>query len=399
MSVDLPARIPPLRRGGPLRRRLAWRRRGGIHTPTRTLRRGRSPRRRWPRRALVGLLALVVLLIVASIGTVVYARWRFDQIHRAHVSGLAPLKSNEPFDVLLVGTTGTRALETIVVGRVDPETRGVRLLTIPRETYVDVAGRQPSASGPQPISAAFRAGPSVLVETIAQSFHIPITYYVDVNFSQVNRIVDALGGIHLQFAYPVRDSYSGLNVTRTGCDLIDGSQARGLVESTHLYYFAGGSWRADPGTEASIIQREDAFYGAVASSTKSVVTNPIALNNLVAATTADLTIDATVSETKALYLGQLFRGLTASELKTRTLPVISFTARGGASVLAPAPLPDQRMIERFLSYGKHGTSASNHANLGNHSSSALTTIPGSPKANSTNVIYNKTPEPWNPVPC
>ena len=92
------------------------------------------------------------------------------------------------------------------------------MLSIPRDTYVPIPGTGSSNR----INAAFNSGPSLLVETIQQDFGIPINHVVVANFPGFEGMVNALGGISLDFPYPVRDLYSGLNVTTVGCQTVNG---------------------------------------------------------------------------------------------------------------------------------------------------------------------------------
>ena len=47
-----------------------------------------------------------------------------------------------------------------------------------------------------------------------QDFGIPIHHYVEVDFEGFKRIVDAIGGVSIWFDVPVRDTNTGLKVTR-----------------------------------------------------------------------------------------------------------------------------------------------------------------------------------------
>ena len=83
------------------------------------------------------------------------------------------------------------------------------------------------------------------------------------NFPGFEGMVNAIGGISLDFPYPVRDPYSGLNVTTTGCQTVNGTTALALVRSRHLYYFEDGTWNYDGMSDWSRIQRQQAFFHAV----------------------------------------------------------------------------------------------------------------------------------------
>jgi len=330
----------------------------------------RSGQRRWPRRLAIGGGALVVVLVLIVGGIFFYAHYRFGQIHKSRVTGLTPAISGQPIDILLVGsdsrafvdtsseasqfgaksaTSGQRS-DVIIIARIDPATREVRLLSIPRDTWVDIPGSVTDTSGPNRINAAFNSGPSLLVQTIKNTFHIPITYYAEVNFPGFAGMVNALGGIYLNFSDPVRDAYSGLNVTTTGCQLVHGAQALALVRSRHLYYYSGGQWNYDGDSDFSRIQRQDAFFRALVAKLRGAVTNPLTLNSFLGAATKYVTIDQTLSEGELVSLAKIFRSFTSAELVTETLPTAPVTI-SGQDVLIPAVSADESVIDKFLAFG------------------------------------------------
>jgi LCP family protein required for cell wall assembly len=374
---------------------------------------------------VIGSLVGVVVLIAA--GVIVYARWRFDQIPKVSVAGLTPRVGNDPFTVLLVGsdsrafvstasqasqfgsssaTAGQRS-DVIILARVAPALGEVQLMSIPRDTYVDIPGNIPNISGDNRINTAFDSGPTLLVQTIEQSFHLQINDYAEVNFPGFAGMVDAVGGIGLDFAYPVRDAYSDLNIQTTGCQLVSGTQALALVRSRHLYYYENGAWQEDYGSDWSRIQRQDAFFRALLPKLRTITTNPGALNSFLGAATSNVAIDKTISESELFGLAHSFSSLSSSHFTSKTLPTVPFTDSAGQDVLLPAPGPDEAMIKQFLAFG---TSAASGSALGSSASLiqltaasvggsgvTVTTVAGS--GNSGDVVYNTMPEAWNPTPC
>ena len=101
------------------------------------------------------------------------------------------------------------------------------------------------------------------MQTIQDNFHIPINHVMIANFCGFEGMVNSLGGISLDFRYPVRDAYSGLRINTTGCQLINGTQALALVRSRHLYYFKHGAWNYDGLSDWSRIRRQQAFFHAL----------------------------------------------------------------------------------------------------------------------------------------
>jgi LCP family protein required for cell wall assembly len=403
----------------------------------------RSRKPLWYRRVVVGVCSLLALLGLFVGGLVIYAHWRFSQIKKAHVVGLAARPDNAPFNVLLVGSdsrafvdtssqaaqfgneaiAGGQRSDVIIIARIAPSVHQVRLLSIPRDTWVNIPGSS-AVAGPNRINAAFNNGPTLLVQTIESSFHIPISDFAEVNFPGFSAMTNALGGIDLNFPYRVKDSFSGLNINHTGCQVIHGTQALALVRSRHLYYDKDGEWLADYGSDWSRIQRQDAFFRAVIAKMRGVITSPFGLNDLIGAATKNVTIDQTLSEGDLIHLARLFQGFSGSQFQTETLPTIPYTTSAGADVLLPASGPDTSLIAKFLAFG--GPSASSTttsapttslstasttaaatsaiasgaaAGTSASDSSTVTTVATSSTPNSADIVYNNQNEPWNPTPC
>ncbi len=375
------------------------------------------------------MVTLLSVIILGGLGIFLYAQWRFSQVKKVSVAGLVPREGNAPFDILLVGsdsrafvdtsaeaakfgsaqaTTGQRS-DVIIIARVAPALHAIKLLSIPRDTYVNIPGST-DVSGPNRINAAFNNGPDLLIETIKQSFDIPINDYAEIGFPGFSGMVTSLGGIDLDFPYPVRDAYSGLNITTTGCQVVSGGQALALVRSRHLYYESDGSWIADPGSDWSRIQRQDAFFQALVPKLRGVVKSPLGLNGLLGAMTSNVTIDRSISEGTLISLVNDFRSPSGAPLTTETLPTIPTTLSDGADVLLPASGPDASVITSFLAFGTtSSTTTASVAPSGSPTGGAIltaaaaggpvtvTTVPSA--ANPNDVVYNTTRDPWNPTPC
>jgi LCP family protein required for cell wall assembly len=429
-----------------------------------------KPRRRWRRRLFIGFGSLVLIAILLAGGVVYYAHWRYDEIPKIQVHHLVKRVAGKPFDVLLVGSdsrqfvddsseagqfgttsnAGGQRSDVIIVARIVPALREVKLLSIPRDTYVDIPGNTP-ISGPNRINAAFNSGAALLVQTISDSFHLPVSNYVQVNFPGLINMVDAVGGVYLDFPDPVRDSNSHLGIARTGCHLVLGKQALALVRSRDLSYELDGYWHYDGLGDLSRIQRQDAFFRALLPRLSGVIGSPTGVNDLLGAAVKNLTFDKTLSEDEVLSLGRLFHGMPSSSLTMETLPTIPWTTSGGADVQLPAAAQDEQMIANFLAFGTSTkavpigtttttavpgsqsaptttttatspgsvTTTSVPSNVATSSSIpassepgvtvaptttvasglTVTTVPSSAPTSSADVQTNTQIEPWNPFPC
>ncbi len=306
-------------------------------------------------------------------GLYVYATYRFDQIKKVHAKHLvAEAPPGKPFNLLLVGSdsrafvsnatqvnafgneanAGGQRSDVTMVARFDPAAKTVTVLSIPRDLWVDIPGDVSGISGMNRINAAFNSGPDLLVQTIEQVLGIPVNHYMSVDFPGFSGMVNALGGITMDFPTAVKDQYTGLDVTTTGCQVVNGTTALQLVRSRHLYYKdSNGYWEYDGLSDFSRIQRQDAFFRAVLAKVNASITNPLAINSFIGASVGNLTIDDTLSQSDLFHLAEDFRGLPSSHLITETLPTIGYTTGGGASVLKLAQPYAQDMIDSFNAIG------------------------------------------------
>jgi anionic cell wall polymer biosynthesis LytR-Cps2A-Psr (LCP) family protein len=187
-------------------------------------------RRRWQAIVAAATVVMAVVGAVVVAGGYGYARLRVDQVPSVHVPSLTPAPPpGRPMNLLVVGSdTRTRLSrqdrgqfgavqgqrgDTILLVHLVPASHRAWMLSIPRDLYVPVPGT--GGSG---------------------------------------RVVDAIGGVRLDFPDPVRDddnghNNSGLLVATPGCRRLDGGPALALVRSRYFQYRgADGVWHTDPAT-------------------------------------------------------------------------------------------------------------------------------------------------------
>jgi LCP family protein required for cell wall assembly len=100
--------------------------------------------------------------------------------------------------------------DSIMVFTLDPETRAVGLLSIPRDLHLEIPGygwdRINTANVYGYLQDYPGGGPALLEATITANFGIPIDGYLMVNFQAFERIVDTLGGIDLYVPESLHDT-------------------------------------------------------------------------------------------------------------------------------------------------------------------------------------------------
>ena len=211
---------------------------------------GRRPRRLRPKRVILGTLAVVLALLVAFAVNVTMRMG--DGIDDATRSALTPALPGQPFYMLLVGsdksadrvasgdTGGTFRTDSIILARVDPIAAKVTLVSIQRDTKVDLDGY-----GTQKINAAYTlGGPSLLIREVSQLAGVPIAHYAELDFDSFVSVVDAIGGIDVNIPMDLDDDLAHLHV-KAGQQTIDGDTALALCRARHAYdaYGSGDYFR------------------------------------------------------------------------------------------------------------------------------------------------------------
>jgi LCP family protein required for cell wall assembly len=199
--------------------------------------------------------------------------------------------------------------DTIMVWRVNPSTRQVAVLSFPRDLYVDIAG-----GGKARINTAFRTNdPERLRATILNNFGIPIDHYVQVDFCAFQRMVDAVGGVEVPFAYPARDAGSGLNVPVTGCFNFAGDHALAYVRSRAYQYEnppGSGNWRRDgTGDWGRIARQQDFLRRTVATVLSRGLYTPSVVAALIETNSSYLTMDSGLTLNRLLQFAGVIQGL------------------------------------------------------------------------------------------
>jgi len=102
-------------------------------------------------------------------------------------------------NILLTGTDGGRS-DTMMVLSYDPIRKLVDIISVPRDTYHRMPGYD--SPGMHKLNAAYAlkgdlGGANRTRKEIESILHIPIHYYVDVNYAAVKDVVNVLGGVEV----------------------------------------------------------------------------------------------------------------------------------------------------------------------------------------------------------
>ncbi|MET0627250.1 MAG: LCP family protein, partial [Acidimicrobiia bacterium] len=87
-------------------------------------------------------------------------------------------------------------------------------------------------------------GPQNVVDTLQKNFNLTVNHYLEVNFETFGDLVNAIGGVPVYSPYPMRDSFTGLNIGFPfACNVLEGGQALAYVRSRHPEEYRNGRWQ------------------------------------------------------------------------------------------------------------------------------------------------------------
>src|ERR1700751_1687478 len=111
-----------------------------------------------------------------------------------------------PFTVLLLGSDDdgknkSPLTQSMILVRVDPASKHVTMLSIPRDLWVPL-----STGGSAKIDAAYAyGGPAGDIATVERNFHVHSDEYAWVGLTGLIKLIDLLGGVDVFVTNPVLD--------------------------------------------------------------------------------------------------------------------------------------------------------------------------------------------------
>jgi len=269
-------------------------------------------------------LALIATLILVT-GGGIYA-WRGNLIKQASTSVVA--KPTNPIDIpqeapkdsgrvniLLLGSDA-RANEpsrtdTMILISADTKTKHVSMISIPRDTRVNLPGigltKITHANAMGEVNGGVKAGTLAAVQAASNLLGVTINDYVKLNFVGFQKIVDAVGGIDVTLPQAVGDIPTGnqhlsgdmaLQLARNRYDLPDGDFGR---------------------------QRDQALLLSAMGNKMLSLENIPKLPQVLNIIHADL-LDTNLSDPQILALATDFKGVTQDNIKYFQLPGKGITA-------------------------------------------------------------------------
>ncbi len=315
------------------------------------------------RKVIISAIVAAVLLVGAVGGSYLYVQWRFNAIPKITVNHEVAQISGEPFNILEIGSdsrvglsgsvaaqagavSGQRS-DVVKIMHIDPKKNSISVLSIPRDTLISIIDNQALHGEFNRINVNYGDGVSAVAAAITANFGIPINHVIEVSFGGLINSVVAIGGVYLDFPFPSRDSYSGLHISTSGCQLVTGAQALAVARSRHFEYFQNNQWLYDGTSDYGRIYRQNNFIKAMINRAKKIY-NPLKLNSLLSSIPAGVTLDSKFSLNNLVALAVKFHKFDASAMKSYTLPVAGTANENLGAVLIVKQPDAQALLQKIF---------------------------------------------------
>jgi LCP family protein required for cell wall assembly len=246
-----------------------------------------------------------------------------------------PLPQNV-LDALHAGSSGDGGdtTDTIILVHIPAGGAAATAISIPRDSYVDIAGgygkhkinsaysrgknasmsglRAQGLSGAQLEVAANEAGAKTTIQTVEKFTGLTINHYASINLAGFDALSQAVGGVEVCLKAPVHDTYSGADFP-AGTQTLSGAQALAFVRQRHGLT-----------SDLDRIARQQAFLSGMAKKVLSAgtFTDPSKLSALVDAVQGSVVLD---KGWDVLSFAQQLRGMTSGAIGFATIPVQSLS--------------------------------------------------------------------------
>lgn len=178
----------------------------------------------------------IILIITGIIAYSVYdqAMSTFDEIHtpverNSSISRTEPveLEERQPFSILLLGVDERQRdsgrSDTMIVLSVNPQTNNTLMVSIPRDTYTQIVGKNIKDK----INHAYAfGGIEMSMNSVEKLLNIPIDYVAKVNMEGFEQVINTVGGIQIENALAFQE---GNYTFKKGDITLDGEAALAYV--------------------------------------------------------------------------------------------------------------------------------------------------------------------------
>ncbi|KEO84041.1 LCP family protein [Tumebacillus flagellatus] len=187
-----------------------------------------------------GRLFLILFLLVFVIGLTGMAAygWYLERKVVQSDAAVVPIAQGKPVNVLIIGVdrdpkSGEAQrrqnfnTDTLILAHIDPAKHQASMLSIPRDTRVQLP------TGMEKINAAYAiGGMDRLKKTVTDLTGLPVDRYLMIDFQGFVKMIDAVGGLDFNVDKPIYDPEGTVSL-QPGNQHLNGQQALAVVRFRH----------------------------------------------------------------------------------------------------------------------------------------------------------------------
>ena len=236
--------------------------------------------------------------------------------------------------------------DTMLLIHISKKRDKAAIISIPRDTYALIPEHTTSQGKVIPathskINSAFNwGGAPLLIQTFEEMSGLRIDHYIEVNFVGFVRMVDALGGVEICTKKDIDDPKSHL-VLPAGRHTLDGVDSLKYVRTRQF----------DGLGDLGRMKRQQEFAGAMLRKATSagVLLNPVKMIDFINSALDSVVTDEGLSQGDLLTLGKQLRNLSASSVRTLTIPLkyYNYSKNGVSAAVLWDPVLAPELFERI----------------------------------------------------
>ncbi|MFF3319133.1 LCP family protein [Streptomyces sp. NPDC003035] len=228
--------------------------------------------------------------------------------------------------------------DTVMLVHISEDRDRASVVSLPRDSYAEMPEHVDATTGtvhqahPVKLNAAYaEGGPGLTVRTVESMTGVKIDHYLEVDFTSFMKTVDAVGGVQICTARPMKDAYTGLDLA-AGPHELSGGQALQYVRARHV----------DGASDIGRMQRQQRFLAALIDrvTTGGVLLNPVRFRQVATTMLTSVRADRGFGTEQILALAKGMRGFTPASSEFVSVPIgeMSFPVKGiGQTVKWDAP--------------------------------------------------------------
>lgn len=274
-------------------------------------------------------IIISILLALGSLGGGAYY-WNWNTLHHTvivseptlakadktnDIEKQQPTKANSRVNILVLGTDNREnevaRSDTMMFVSANVDTHKVSVISIPRDTRVDVPGvgltKINHANAVGEAKGGVHEGTMESTNAVSNLLGVPINYYVKIDFKGFQKAVDVVGGIDVVLPDSVNDDWQRIHLA-AGKNHLSGEEALRL--SRARYGLPNGDFD----------RQKDQFYLVSALANQMLNRSNVSkLPEVLNIVYQDL-MDTNMSASEMAAMGLNFKGITKEEMKYYQLP-------------------------------------------------------------------------------